>query len=305
LVTALTAALLSHYLPSDTFNVESKEGRDVLHRLAQSAHCAAQGKVGSGFDVASATYGSCVYRRFEPKLIEQVGAVGSKGFVERLSALVTDSKAPDGREWDAIVEQGDGGVAVPKGLRLVMADVDCGSKTVGMVKKVLQWRKDEPDEASMLWTALHQANMAVGEELRRLSAPDDGDADYTGLRSKIERVRSLIRDMSRLSDVPIEPEEQAKLLDELSGVAGVVGGVVPGAGGFDALALLVKDDKSVVSALKKRIEEINASTAKESGADNRHVSLLNVREDNQGVQLENVDKYQSWIIRREDSQIEQ
>ena len=54
LVTALTAALLSHYLPTELFDIQTGEGKDQLHRLAQAAHCAAQGKVGSGFDVASA-----------------------------------------------------------------------------------------------------------------------------------------------------------------------------------------------------------------------------------------------------------
>jgi phosphomevalonate kinase len=33
-------------------------------------------------------------------------------------------------------------------------------------------------------------------------------------------------------------------------VAGVAGGVVPGAGGYDALALLVKDDKETMDDLK-------------------------------------------------------
>ena len=43
---------------------------DLVHRVAQLAHCLAQGKAGSGFDVAAAVFGSCSYRRFSPAIIQ-------------------------------------------------------------------------------------------------------------------------------------------------------------------------------------------------------------------------------------------
>jgi phosphomevalonate kinase len=300
LVTALTASLLAHYLPKDLFDLDTKEGQDELHRLAQTAHCAAQGKVGSGFDVASAVYGTCMYRRFSPSLLEQLGSVGSKDFSKRLHDLILKKVSPNGDEWDAEIKRGAiaGGVKMPQGLRLIMADVDCGSKTPGMVKQVLSWRKSEPDEANMLWTGIHAANLSIGEELSRLSEKAaESDEEYAELTKRIERVRHLIREMSRLSAVPIEPEQQTKLLDALSSVKGVVGGVVPGAGGFDALSLLVRDDKSVIKALDSKIQELNG----EAKAGDSRVSLLTVREDDKGIKLEDPALYDAWIIRREDS----
>ncbi len=56
--------------------------RDKLHNLAQAAHCAAQGKVGSGFDVGAAVFGSCSYRRFSPSILEGLGDAGTPGFEE-------------------------------------------------------------------------------------------------------------------------------------------------------------------------------------------------------------------------------
>ena len=47
--------------------------------------------------------------------------------------------------------------------------------------------------------------------------------------------------MGELSGVPIEPPEQTALLNTCVSVAGVVGGGVPGAGGYDAIWLLVCD----------------------------------------------------------------
>ena len=46
--------------------------RDLCHMLAQIVHCAAQGKVGSGFDISTATYGTQFYRRFSADSIEAV-----------------------------------------------------------------------------------------------------------------------------------------------------------------------------------------------------------------------------------------
>merc|ERR1711977_471533 len=84
LVTAFTGAILSHYLPSSIFTLSSPEGRSKLHNLAQAAHCAAQGKVGSGFDVASAVYGSCLYRRFSPGILSEMPEPGRASFGARL-----------------------------------------------------------------------------------------------------------------------------------------------------------------------------------------------------------------------------
>ena len=42
-----------------------------MHRVAQLAHCSAQGKIGSGFDISSAVFGSHRYRRFSPKFLEE------------------------------------------------------------------------------------------------------------------------------------------------------------------------------------------------------------------------------------------
>ena len=47
----------------------------------------------------------------------------------------------------------------------------------------------------------------------------------------IQRIRKYMREMSTLSGVPIEPEEQTRLLDACSALPGVIGGGVPG-GGF-------------------------------------------------------------------------
>lgn len=298
LVTALTAALLSHYLTPDLFSMQTDEGKARLHNLAQTAHCAAQGKVGSGFDVASAVYGPCVYRRFSPTLLQHHGTPGSPQFANRLKTLVNDSDPAN--KWDTEVAKS--AVKVPRGIRLVMCDVDCGSQTPGMVKQLLAWRAKEPEEAGMLWQQLHSKNQALAAELKRLAEVGGVQVqdEYGGLSKCFADMRRLIRDMSRLSGVPVEPEEQTKLLDACSAIEGVIGGVVPGAGGFDAIVLLVRDEKEAFDNLRGRLKEWNqaqSQNATETSAVGR-VSLLRVREEMEGVRSEDAasgSDYKSWL----------
>ena len=199
------------------------------------------------------------------------------------------------------------GAKLPNGLRLAMCDVDCGSQTPGMVKKVLAWRSNEPEESYMLWTRLHQANQKVAKALEALvesqgnGQESNGNDRYEALTAATSVIREMIREMSRLSDVPIEPEEQSRLLDACSQVEGVIGGVVPGAGGYDAIALLMEDSKEAVQRLKQCLSEWNQKNAGKEGSIAGKVSLLRVREDNQGIRVEDPSRYDAWLVRREES----
>jgi phosphomevalonate kinase len=288
LTTALVGALLNHYLGADP----SQRRLSVVHNLAQAAHCAAQGKVGSGFDVAAAVYGSCLYRRFTPSVLEAVGEAESDGFGERLHRCVEDLADI---KWDVEV-YGDR-VKVPEGLLLVLCDVDCGSETPSMVRKMLAWRKEKPEEASVLWTSLQMGQEELCKELDKvgnLLSQDSRSDTYDALGDTISTIRSLVREMSVKSGVPVEPEVITELLDYCSSIGSVVGGMAPGAGGYDAVALLVRNDGQAVDELQRRLQGWKSSKA---GAQIGQVSLLDVKQDNEGVRVEDAgdQRYAAWI----------
>ncbi|KAJ5619920.1 Phosphomevalonate kinase eukaryotic [Penicillium lagena] len=290
LVTAFVSALVIHRtMHADDLGA----GRDKLHNLAQAAHCAAQGKVGSGFDVAAAVYGSCLYRRFSPAILEAVGDVGSAGFEERLFAVVED--ADPQHPWDT--ECVDFGMQLPRGLQMVLCDVECGSQTPTMVKKVLEWRKNNRSEADVLWASLQKNNECLRQELKHLAQHPDAnpDGDFSEVRSYVHRTRHHIRTMTRLTGVPIEPRVQTELLDAISEIDGVVGGVVPGAGGYDAIALLIRDDPAVISRLNESLTNWTSSVEDDFGGKIGHVRLLGVRHGSEGVKNEVLDQYAGWL----------
>lgn len=220
-------------------------------------------------------FGSCTYRRFSPDILSGVPEVGAPGFADKLAAVV------DREPWDVeVAASGQENLCMPSGVALRMCDVDCGSQTVGMVKKVLAWRGRDADRAKQLWDDLQTRNEALAATLKEGAVGDIAD--------KVASVRELVREMGQLSDVPIEPEAQTELLDAVSKVDGVYGGVVPGAGGFDALALLVKDDEET----KNKVDEFLAQWSSEKGS---KVRMLDVKGEMEGVRKEELDLYSGWI----------
>ena len=292
LVTACIAAVLAHYLGPDRIPVTTETGKAYLHGLAQIAHCAAQGKVGSGFDVAAAVYGSCVYRRFSPSLLENLGELGTNGFSTRLKSLIENGD--ESGVWNMDINKSR--AIIPGGLRLVMCDVDCGSETVGMAKKVLAWRDGNVEASMSLWENLQTANEELADELCNLAQnPVRTSNDYGHLRQLFVTIRSLIREMSTKAEVPIEPKAQTNLLDACCQLPGVLGGVVPGAGGYDAITLLIEDREEVISALNGLFATYTSKEGCVGEPSRGRVRLLGVKQDREGLKMENAALYSGWV----------
>ncbi|EAQ88370.1 hypothetical protein CHGG_04989 [Chaetomium globosum CBS 148.51] len=271
IVTALTASLLAHYLPPHLFDLSTPAGRRALHNLAQVAHCAAQGKVGSGFDVASAVYGSSVYRRFSPALLAALPGPGEEGFARALVALV------DGQGWDCEVRKE--GVGLPAGVAIRMCDVDCGTQTVSMVKKVHAWRDAEPEVAAGVYAKLQ----GKVDELTAVL----GEGRVGEIGRVMKPFRELMRTMGRECGAPIEPDSQEEMLDALEGVEGVLGSVVPGAGGYDAAAVVMWDDEET----EKRVKAFLREWSKEHEI---QVRLMGVKGETEGARMEDPSEFKLW-----------
>lgn len=270
LITSLVSALLVHTsVISRGALLQEQDAmtntdRRLAHNLAQYIHCLAQGKVGSGFDVAAAVFGSQVYTRFNPAVLQTL--MTEDAAPPQLLPVIS----PSNKAWDYRVEP----FKLPPLTRLMLADVDAGSDTPSLVGKVLKWRQADTIASHQLWEDLNKTNQALCSQLLKLSQlHSQNPTAYTAVVKYIstiqplqwlanpntkrgegqiveafyqahlitQDIRSKMRQMGKLSDVPIEPPEQTDLLDACVAQAGVVGGGVPGAGGYDAVWLLVCD----------------------------------------------------------------
>lgn len=192
LVTSVVGAVLSYFdivsspTLGDTSHQTSEEddlkGKEIVHNLAQICHCSAQGKVGSGFDVSAATYGTHVYRRFGKgvlsKLLDDIDDSNTSRSEAKDCFVVTKAVAKDmtnitndanGTIWDAETIS----LALPPGLELLMADVCGGSESPSMARKVLAWKKEQTEASDILWERLKTTNASL-EELfvKDFASPD-------------------------------------------------------------------------------------------------------------------------------------
>ncbi|CAO3686507.1 unnamed protein product [Umbelopsis ramanniana] len=296
LITSLVGAMFVHFGAVES--LENEADKILIHNTAQQAHCLAQGKVGSGFDVSAAVWGSHRYRRFDPKVLEP--AMDEQVDAKTLSSIVS----PDHSAWDNIVTP----VKLPHRLHMMLADIDAGSHTPTLVGKVLNWRKENASEAKALWDELHSYNTNVEQDLRELNTYFEQDqqtynqaidrlavkkasewkslANLDGVQKTLlrlyenfENVRRLIRDMSEKSNVPIEPSEQTKLLDACMDRPGVIMAGVPGAGGFDAIFCITLSDEA-----RAQVEEVWRTWSEMS------VGPLLASEDSNGARIEDIEK---------------
>uniref|UniRef100_A0A7S4A8Z6 phosphomevalonate kinase n=1 Tax=Pseudo-nitzschia australis TaxID=44445 RepID=A0A7S4A8Z6_9STRA len=273
LTTSLVGALVHYFLRSSQ---ERKEEHlsGIIHNLAQICHCHAQGKVGSGFDVSAACHGTHVYRRFPKCLLPDL--------LQLLDRFEINENAKDqpvllGETLKKLVELvpwKEDMVAplnLPNDLQLILADVRGGSESPSMARTVLKWKaaeKNTDNNEVPYWSPLSRLNPKIVEAIQLLAKEGTDNVDYdslsklpssdwstdsdsplVSLRDTFLNIRKELRSMGEAADVPIEPPPQQELCDATSKLPGVVTALVPGAGGYDAVACLYINRPEVVRSI--------------------------------------------------------
>ncbi|XP_065018550.1 phosphomevalonate kinase, peroxisomal-like isoform X1 [Musa acuminata AAA Group] len=274
-MTASVVAALLHYLGVVSLPLSEKSlghgnaansDLDLVHIIAQSAHCIAQGKIGSGFDISAAVYGSQQYVRFSPAVLSSAQVTGEKHLLDVVIDILQ-------AKWDHDKSH----FSLPPLMTLLLGEPGTGgSSTPSMVGSVKQWQKSDPQKSQETWKRIASANSMLEEQLKNLSklAADYWDAyshiisscsrhahgmwmqlvndqyqefvvkSLIGARNAFLEIRLHMREMGKAAGVPIEPESQTRLLDATMNLDGVLLAGVPGAGGFDAVFAIILGDAS-------------------------------------------------------------
>ena len=253
LVTSLVASLC-YSLMNQHSNYDIERSKNTIFRLAQIAHCHAQGKIGSGFDVASAVYGSHIYERFPKSLLADLLTLLEEN-VESLDNVQQAIKSVLETEWDGGIR---GHLSLPNFVEVMLADVSGGSESPSMAKTVLAWKNTFTDKPVPHWDDLVHINKKIATLLQNLgdtkvseeqveflinTPQKDWNSCHIGrvlleLRTVTQASRRHLKAMGDAAGVPIEPQEQTDLLDATLDIPGVIAALVPGAGGYDAVACL-------------------------------------------------------------------
>ncbi|XP_078437777.1 GHMP kinase family protein isoform X1 [Wolffia australiana] len=304
MTTSVVAALLQYLKVIDLQPLSRRtvmDGRsfsdlDLVHIIAQCAHCIAQGKVGSGFDVSSAVYGSQRYVRFSPSVLSPAQIFGPQYLQNAVIDVMKE-------KWDN--ERAP--FSLPPLMELLLGEPGTGgSSTPSMVGAVKRWQKVDPEKSLSVWKCLAEANALVENQFKALSRVAEEERQVykdtlircselthnqwsermtderektvinllQGVRDAFLQIRSCMKQMGEAAGVPIEPESQTQLLDATMNIEGTLLAGVPGAGGFDAVFAIT------LGNAKQRVAQLWTSL--------RVLPLL-VKEDPHGASLENGD----------------
>ncbi|KAJ1422854.1 ribosomal protein S5 domain 2-type protein [Ochromonadaceae sp. CCMP2298] len=185
LTTSLVASLLQWFDVTRIGLRPDSEDRRIVHNLAQLVHANAQGKIGSGFDVAAAVYGTQMYRRFSsggfdacmaetvaPSLIYaavmQEGAAASIPASASVNALTDQRMMEQGGSmpgWSQTIRP----FSLPHGVGIVLGDVCGGSSSTSMARQVLKWKREKPQQAEKVWDTLAFANAEIFKIFEQLN----------------------------------------------------------------------------------------------------------------------------------------
>ena len=141
-----------------------------------------------------------------------------------------------------------------------------------MAKKVLHWKQGEhmkdPTANIRYWDDLKRQNESIVQLFKELDQQQlDGnfldsiskqvasewpsDSIFYKIYTSFLEIRKSLKQMGDAARVPIEPDEQTALCDATMKIPGVVTALVPGAGGYDAIACLYVDRPYVLEDIGK------------------------------------------------------
>lgn len=260
LTVSLIGALLIHYLPD--FSFSNQEDLRTLEILSHLSHFHAQGKVGSGFDISCAVYGSQTYRTFTKSIFEGLDKFNSINNIISLN-------------WDQEHEK----FGLHPALSILMGDVHSGSNTPKMVGAVMTWMENNM-EAKRLWQDVNYENTILLKLFVELLDLNDS---YTVMNelSKIPAIQwkslskchecliniyksgmksnHILSKITEMSKIPIIPTYSLKLINKTLLLPGVLMAGIPGAGGFDAIyciCLSASARTNVIQQWKSRMDNI-------------------------------------------------
>jgi len=208
-VVSISAVICRHFGISDV---------EFIHKFSQLAHSRAQGKVGSGFDVACSTYGSIVYSRYSPKLLEE----------NARSALE--------KKWDFEIRK----MSLPSNLKLVVGFTRKSASTVNLLKNVNEWKKNHAQEYSVLMKKMDIENEKAIESLAKMES-EMSEKGMKRFRKAFNEGRKLAKILGEKCNSPIESDEHTRLL-KIAEENGAVCAKSPGAGGGDSLVAISEQD---------------------------------------------------------------
>lgn len=205
---AVTVAVIGALLKFFIEKINLSEKKLLVFKLASLAHYLAQGKLGSSFDIAAASFGGLLYYcRFDPTFV--LNNLKRKGLLGLVNL-----------KWKNLVIEKN---KFPARVKIAIGFVNKSSSTSTLLKKMDAFKKKEPDLYDQTLIKIKKSTLKLKQAI---------------LEEKISDVQQAVSDnhlalkvLSDISGVPLLTPELEKLV-EIVGLCGG-SGKFSGAGGGD------------------------------------------------------------------------
>ena len=230
---AVTVATIASILSA--YDLDFYEN-DALHKLSQLSYSIASGKIGSGFDIAAAVYGSIKYTRYSHSILKDFPAQFTPDDVHKIVS----------RGWDYNISK----VKLPNMYEATTANfIGKAAMTVPMVSRVNEFKKANPEAYNDLISRMNSTALKAIDCLSKISDGSAGYDDELELVNHFVENRILTKKLGVMSNTDIEPDEVTSLIED-SMKHGALVAKLPGAGGKDSIVALSKG-KQGAQRLKK------------------------------------------------------
>ena len=231
-------------------NIDDKNFQAMILGSCLLSNNLSQNKIGSCFDIISSLFGSQIFIQVQNNIFlnspfnlnsETISKINN--FLEYLKT----SYIPN------ILYLNENNKYLQN--KIFFISIEIGSDTRIFVKKVLEYankKKKNKLYDDELFTQLNELN----ENIINIILKDfNKDKDYILLKENCIKYRSILRKISEESKVDIEPNILTPLLDDLINLNDIIYAICPGAGGYDSIIIMAKENTNI-SDLTKKINDL-------------------------------------------------
>ncbi|MBI2675261.1 MAG: phosphomevalonate kinase [Candidatus Aenigmarchaeota archaeon] len=219
---AAVVACMAAVLRFNGMEIRSKEAKDVICKLSAIAHYLAQGKVGSGFDVAASTYGGIfVYQRFDPDwLLERIRL--NEGMRPIVNSI-----------WPSFSIEP---LARIEGMHLLIGWTKESADTAEMIRQMDSFRNSDREEYDRIYGNIADTVREIVSSWK--------NKDKKKILELIKKNRQLLKELGEKSRLNIETEG-LKQLAEMAEAHGQAGKLSGAGGGDCGIAFCFDEDAEI------------------------------------------------------------
>ena len=237
-------------------NIEDKEIVAIILGSCLLSNNLSQNKIGSSFDIISSLFGSQVFiQTYQNIFLNSPLYINkeNKSEINNFINFLRTEYIPNIKYFENYSRN-----------KIFFISLETGSDTRHFVKKVLEYANSKKKEKLFddeLFTELNETNEKIIDIF--LSGLNNVD---TPLKVLCEKYRTLIRKISEESNVEIEPKILTPLLDCLIQNDNIIYANCPGAGGYDSIVIITKENTEesvVIKDIKDLINKFNKENQKQ------------------------------------------